>query len=371
VSALISNEPTLTIDSDRHKPGLGCVSVSDLEPELILAINGRREAGRILQSILRVKVVGMPTDRGEDLPDVFGRYEVLDKEFRFIPHFPFEAGVRFRATFDPRPLGRSSLSTVLTLEFSFPKENNVGRSQVEHVYPSGDSLPENLLRFYVCFSSPMQRGRAEKHLALLGPDGQPAPDTLYRPPVELWDRSMRHLTILLDPGRLKRGVGPNRDLGPPLKPGLKYTLTVDSDMVDFSGRPLRESYHKSFDVTEAVRNPIALDEWRILPPATNSRQPLVLLFPKPLDWALLWHSITIAPDGGHPIEGRIAIDQGEKQWSLTPTSAWAAGAYRVRVASSLEDICGNSLLGAFDRHLQTTGDLSHKVANHSMPLRLE
>ena len=63
-------------------------------------------------------------------------------------------------------------------------------------------------------SSSMQRGRVRSEISLLGPDGKPALDVLYRAPVELWDRSMRQLTILLDPGRLKRGVGPNRELGP-------------------------------------------------------------------------------------------------------------------------------------------------------------
>ena len=41
-------------------------------------------------------------------------------------------------------------------------------------------------------------------------------------------------------------------------------------------------------------------------------------------------------------DGRIAIDQGERRWSFTPTSPWAAGSYPVWIASSLEDVCGNS-----------------------------
>jgi hypothetical protein len=61
---------------------------------------------------------------------------------------------------------------------------------------------------------------------------------LYRAPVELWDRSMQHLTILVDPGRLKRGVGPNRELGPPLKVGDEYALVAGSGLVDLSGEPL-------------------------------------------------------------------------------------------------------------------------------------
>src|ERR1700741_2432210 len=99
-------------------------------------------------------------------------------------------------------------------------------TEVTHIFPLSDVLPENLLRFYVCFSNSMQRGRASEDISLLDSDGQPVADALYRPPCELWDRRMQHLTVLLDPGRLKRWVGPNRELGPPLKAGQAYTLAV-------------------------------------------------------------------------------------------------------------------------------------------------
>jgi len=242
--------------------------------------------------------------------------------------------------------------------------------QVQHVFPSSSSLPENLLRFYVCFSNSMQRGWAAEYITLVGPDGKPAPDVLYHSPVELWDRSMRCLTILLDPGRLKRGVGPNRELGPPLKPGHEYTLVVGSGMVDLSGQPLRENYYKRFRVTEAVREPIPIEQWRISPPATNSRQPLALTFPKPLDWALLWRAITIAPEGGQPIEGRIAMDQDERRWSFTPASPWAAGSYRVRVAPDLEDVCGNSLQAEFERPFRTACAVGAAKTCRSIPFYL-
>jgi len=307
---------------------------------------------------------------GEDLPDVFGRYQVLQDGIRFIPHFPFESGVRYRASFDPRPLGRPELSEVKTLDFSFSRETSAALSHVKHVFPSSDSLPENLLRFYVCFSSSMQRGRAEEQIRVLGPDGQPAPDVLYRPPVELWDKSMRHLTVLLDPGRLKRGVGPNRALGPPLKAGHEYTLAIGSGILDSFGRPLRESFYKPFRVTEAVRERIAVEQWRILPPATKSRQPLALMFPEPLDWALLGRTIKIASEGGQPIDGRITIDQGERRWSFTPTASWTAGSYHVLIASSLEDVCGNTLLEAFDRPLRSADDLVYELASRSIPFHL-
>jgi hypothetical protein len=361
---------TLKFDADPRDPGSASVAVRDLASDLTASLSGRTQAGFLLQSLLRVRVVETRSAAGEEVPDVYGRYRVLEDGLRFEPYFPFEAGVRFRATFDPRLLGRAELSEVLNLEFSLPRERSGARARVKHVFPSGDALPENLLRFYACFSRPMQRGRAEEQIRLLSPDGQPASDVLYRPPVELWDRSMRCLTILLDPGRLKRGVGPHRDLGPPLKAGMAYTLVIGSGMVDTSGRTLGKSFHKAFHVAEPVREPIAIEQWRIRPPPAGSRLPLTLSFPRPLDWALLRHAITVASEGRQPIHGEIAIDRCEGRWKFTPTSPWAAGSYEVRIASSLEDACGNSPLAAFDRPLRSGTGLAFEAAGRSIPFHI-
>jgi hypothetical protein len=370
VNAQARNQPLLTVDSDPRQSTSGSVSVCNLDPDLMVSLGRHLQAGGPPQSILRVNIVRTEASIGEDLPDVFGHYHVLEDGVRFIPHFPFERGLSYRARFDPRPLGRSELSDVLTLEFSLPKEQSALPTEVKHIFPSSDRLPENLLRFYVCFSNSMQRGRVRAEILLLGPDGEPAPDALYRAPVELWDRSMRCLTVLLDPGRLKRGVGPNRELGPPLKAGQRYILAIGSGMVDVSGRSLRQSFYKPFLVTEAVREPITIGHWKIVSPVTKSRQPLVIIFPKPLDWALLRHAITIAHEGGPPVPGQVAIDQDERQWSFAPMSPWVAGSYSVRVASDLEDVCGNGLLAAFDRPLRSASDSTIETSDCSISFHL-
>jgi hypothetical protein len=336
----------------------------------MVSLGRHLQAGGPPQSILRVNVVRTETPIGEDLPDVFGRYHVLEDGVRFIPHFPFERGLLYRASFDPRPLGRLEPSDALTLEFSLPRELSALPPEIKHIFPSSDCLPENLLRFYVCFSNSMQRGRVRAEISFLGPDKEPAPDVLYRAPVELWDRSMRCLTILLDPGRLKRGVGPNRELGPPLETGQEYALAVGTGMTDLSGNHLPETVYKRFRVTDAVREPIAVDQWKIMPPATNSRQPLVLMFPRPLDWALLSHAITIASTCEQSVDGQIEINQCERRWSFIPTLPWVAGSYRVRVEPSLEDVCGNSVIAAFDRALRSGSDLACEVASRSIPFCL-
>ena len=240
----MAHQPVLMIDFDPRRPASPYVSVQDLHPDLVALLRRLPQQGRLLQSMLRVRVIGVGRPGDEDLPDVFGLHQVLESELRFIPHFPFEPGMLFRAIFDPGPLGRPDLPEGLTLEFSLPREPSTAPTEVKGVFPSSDLLPENLIRFYVYFSSPMRRGCAAEHITLRGPDGDPAPDVLYRAPTELWDKSMKYLTILLDPGRIKRRVGPNRALGPPLKAGQNYTLVVGSGMADSSDRPLRESFHK-------------------------------------------------------------------------------------------------------------------------------
>jgi hypothetical protein len=229
-------------------------------------------------------------------------------------------------------------------------------TEVSHVFPSCGLLPENLLRFYVCFSNSMQRGRALEEISLLDSDGQPVADVLYRPPVELWDRTMQCLTVLLDPGRLKRWVGPNVALGPPLKADKEYTLEIGSGMVDEHGCALGETFRKSFRVGDPVRERIKTENWTVLLPATSSRETLVLSFPSPLDWALLLRTITIQSRDGSVIDGQIVVDQGEKRWRFTPKSSWAPGVYRIRVGAELEDVCGNNIAGPFDRPLRKNAD---------------
>jgi hypothetical protein len=216
----------------------------------------------------------------------------------------------------------------------------------------------------------MQRGHVQAEISLLDPNGELAPDVLYRAPVELWDRRMRCLTILLDPGRIKRGVGANRQLGPPLKIGQEYTLAIGPGMLDLSGRRLRGLFFKRFRVTEAVRTHIAVEQWRVALPATNSHRPLVFTFPRPLDWALLSWSIGIVSTDGQSIEGRVAIDQCERRWSFTPALPWSSGDYHVRIAPSLEDVCGNSVISAFDRALRPASHLASEVETRRLSFQL-
>jgi|SRR5580658_1893442 hypothetical protein len=369
MSLTVACQPRLRVSSDPSAHGPS-VSAHCLGPDLIAFLRSCRRPDELLRSVFRVTVTQTARPNADSLPDVSGRYLLFEDEVEFVPHFPFDRDVKYRASFNPQALGAPLAAQSLNLEFLIPSEQKPPHTEVTDIFPSCDLLPENLLRFYVCFSNSMQRGRALKEISLFDSDGRPAVDALYRPPVELWDRSMRHLTVLLDPGRLKRWVGPNIQLGPPLKMGQKYTLEIGSWINDLYGRPLRERFRKHFVVGDPIRKRIAVEDWKILTPMTGSRQALVLIFTSPLDWALLLQTITIESADGLVIEGRIVVGQHERRWSFTPTSPWISGVYHIRVGSSLEDVCGNSIRGAFDRPLRKDPSLAAEINGPSLSFQL-
>ena len=353
MSSRVLFKPTLRVNSGGSPPGPGSVSACCLGPDLVAVLASSARLSDLLKSIFRVVVAEVPWPEGDGLPDVSGRYLLCDDELRFIPTFPFDSNVKYRLIFDARPLGFRLTEEPLMLEFRIPSGQTApGVTEVTHVFPSSDLLPENSLRFYVCFSNSMQRGRALHEISLLDSEGQSVADALYRPPVELWDRTMRRLTVLLDPGRIKRWVGPNVELGPPLKADQTYTLEIGSGMIDLNGHPLRERFRKRFLVGDPVRECVSVESWELLPPITGSRQALVLRFKRPLDWALLLQTIKVGSASGSVIAGHVVVDQCETRWSFTPASPWIAGMYRVWVEPSLEDVCGNSITGAFERPIR-------------------
>jgi hypothetical protein len=370
LSTTATKRPNLAISVNPCEGAPGGVRVGPLNADLAAFLANPKQAVGLLASVLRVKVVESDVSGDEELPDVLGRYHVSEAGLQFVPLFPFERGIEYRASFDTGQFDHPDFGDALTLTFLLPKEPSTRPAEVTNIFPSSDMLPENLLRFYVCFSHPMQRGRAQAEILILGPDGQPSPDVLYRAPVELWDRSMRQLTILLDPGRLKRGVGPNRELGPPLKDGQTYTLAVGQGMTDIFGNQLSNPVYKRFDVNEAIRDPILVEQWKLVLPLAESRQPLTLTFPRPLDWALFPHAIVVESACGQPINGQVEISHTETRWAFVPTVPWNKSSYRVRVASDLEDLCGNSLIAPFDRGLRAADDFAHERAPRLIPFYL-
>ena len=346
-----AQRPVLFLEEALDESGQRAVAVGGLDQGLLASIRSDARVAIRLREAFKVAVRG---DTAVDLPAVSGSYEIGRDTIRFLPDLPFDPAVTFRARFDPQRWGRLDLDP-LQFEFAFPRPRASGRPSICAIYPSADVLPENLLRFYICFSTPMRHGAARSSVAILDAAGDVIPDILYPSPVELWDPGMRRLTILLDPGRLKRGVGPNRDLGPPLKCGTRYRLAISDAFRDANGEQLTPAV-KDFQASEPVREAIDPGGWSARRPTVGTRQPLVLAFRRALDWAGIRDSLAMASGHSH-VKGSATISRGETQWSFLPDEPWSKGCYSVQVRAGLEDVCGNRVGAAFDRNLRLGANL--------------
>ncbi len=271
-----------------------------------------------------------------DVPAALGSYTVEGAVLTFRPRWPFSPGVHVRAVFHA-PEG------AVEAAFDIPKATLTATTRVEHVYPSTGSLPSNALKLYIYFSASMRRGEAWPHLRLLDERGKAVELPFLEIDQELWDRTNTRLTVLFDPGRIKRGLLPLEESGPNIVEGRSYTLVISNDWLDAKGMPLTADFTKPFQVVAAMREPVDPGAWSIHAPAPGTAEPLTIDFPRPLDYALLNRALTV--DG---VKGKVEVAPGETQWRFIPDAPWRPGAYRLTIDTALEDLAGNRVGRAFD-----------------------
>lgn len=278
------------------------------------------------------------------LPSMAGTWRVTNDRLRFEPAFPLAAGVRYRAEY--RPPGEPPLVSF----FELPMRKNGRPTEVVQVFPSGEVLPENQLKFYVQFSAPMSRGGTSDHVRLRDAEGRVVELPFLDLDEELWDPAMTRLTLLIDPGRIKRGVKPLEDIGPVFEEGKRYTLTLDAACRDAAGQPLREKFEKSFRIGPADRTPPDPQRWRIEAPKAGTRDSLRVSFDEPLDHALALRLIRVAgaEARGAFIAGEPTLEAAERRWVFAPASPWGVGRHRLVVATTIEDLAGNNIGKTFD-----------------------
>ena len=305
------------------------------------------------QAILRVQVA--QTDPApEELPPVLGDYAVHAGALRFTPRFPFDAGQRYEVVFDPSTLpsarGGSAPTPprALRATVEVPAPDRAASTRVVAVYPTGPEVPENHLRLYVVFSAPMGLGGGGAHVRLLDEHGQPVADPFLPLDVDLWNADRTRYTVLYDPGRVKRGIRPNAELGRPLAAERSYSLVIDAEWRDAAGQPLVAPFRREFRVGPARERALEPADWRLDLPTPGTRDPLAVRFPVPLDYGLLQRALHVADDSGRRLAGEIGVEQGETRWTFTPRAPWPPGEHRLVAAPTLEDVAGNRIGRAFE-----------------------
>jgi hypothetical protein len=282
-----------------------------------------------------------------DAPPMLGTYAIDNGRIRFTPAFPLDAGRQYEARFDTTALTNQTPATPLVASIGRPAEHTVPTTVVTRVYPTASAVPENVLRMYVEFSAPMGRKSGIEYIKLLDHAGKEIPGAVLPLDYEFWSPDHRRFTVFFDPGRVKDGILPNREMGRAFTPGQTVTLLISREWPDEHGLPLKEDHRRTFEVLPAQTEPLSPADWRIAPPPSATRQPLVVTFPAPLDHSLLARALGVRRND-QVVEGDVAIAPGESQWSFTPRNPWSAGTYQFLALDILEDVAGNQVGRAFE-----------------------
>src|SRR5258708_34644415 len=351
-TAFITCAPTPPTSSDRP-PGVG-LSWRLRDGRLCLGAGGGAGGGlaRLARDGPDRLVRVLPTElvaasrRVAGLAPSAGRFTLIGEEVWFAPRHPFREGVRYSllSTGDPAAAELGSLE--------LPAAGPRPVTSVREIHPTCPEIPHNNLKLYVSFSGPMGEGWAGGAVRVLDEETGEALDGALLPlEPELWDPGRTRLTVLFDPGRIKRGLRPHEELGYPLRPGRSIVVVVDDGFRDAAGRRLLAPATRRYRVGPAERRRVAPGLWRWARP-TGPGVPLQIHFDRPLDTALLQHCIRVLDLDGADLRGEIDIPPGECGASFRPSAAWRSGhPYRVSIDPRLEDLAGNSLRRVFDRDL--------------------
>ncbi len=100
------------------------------------------------------------------------------------------------------------------------------------VYPNGQFVPANLLRLHVDFGQAIYSNSPLNLIWLEDLDGNKVDHTWVDLTYGLWTTDNCVLTILLHPGRVKRGLRSRLLMGPIFVPGESYRLVLDHRLVE-------------------------------------------------------------------------------------------------------------------------------------------
>ena len=286
-------------------------------------------------------------------PSVQGEWEDQRDGVSFRPRYPLASGVDYlvvlHAGCDEAPVAYSAKA--------LGSATNTGASVVA-MYPSGNVLPANQLKLYLHFSRPMRQWNPYDHIQLIDDDtGDEIPAAFHAMRDGLWDANGTRLTIVFDPGRVKRGLANNLALGAPLSAGKRYRLAIDSTWLAASGRPLAGGFIKRFRVVEADRVRPDADHWGITAPDMETTSPVLLHFGESMDHALLMDFIDVVRADSTLVSGMPTTEAAEREWRFHPAAPWQPGSYLIRVDRRLEDLAGNNLERLFDVDLTQPGEL--------------
>ncbi|REG85650.1 hypothetical protein [Marinomonas pollencensis] len=299
--------------------------------------------------------VGIKNQCCEQLTPIAGHYYHDETRAYFKPYFEFVKGQSYvvkTKEITPAQKLKTHLNEFM-LTAATPKAVKVMKIQ-----PNSALIPENTLRFYLYFTQPMKPNVAFNYIKLVNAEGVEDNAAFMKFKQELWSADRKRLTLLMDPGRIKRGVETNLELGPALEAGKAYKIIVKAGWPTANGNQTLAGFSHSYQINNALRTLPDVNKWKITPPKIGSLQPLRIQFDRLFDYQLLQSEISLFSSDGNEISGKISNDEEHQIWQFTPKKQWRNKHIVLSVNAKLEDVAGNNFKDVMDHPV---GDKMHKI----------
>lgn len=274
--------------------------------------------------------------------NILGSWKRKGKDLVFAPVISFTSGQSYEVLKEAD----------VYFTFDIPANSRLRQPKLLGIYPSLDTLPENLLKMYFTFDQPMQQSQATLDFIRVYDHTEKQEVKIFLPlENELWNADKTRLTLWLDPGRIKKDLIPNQERGIPIKKGHQYELTFSKDLQNYLGVALGKEYKKTFVVGERDTQSPNIKSWKFTLPELNTQSGLGVEFGEALDQFLVYETIRIVKDGKE-FEGSFIVSKKLNSLVFIPSSPWKKGNYELEVESRLEDLAGNNLNRLFDVDLE-------------------
>ena len=273
---------------------------------------------------------------------ILGKAVIDGKNKTFVPIIPFTGGETYQILKEGR----------LHLEFNVPKAENQQPPKLLGIYPKLQTLPENLLKMYFVFDTPMQQSQSTlKFIKVFEKESGSEVDIFLPLENELWNAERTQLTLWLDPGRIKKDLIPNKEKGIPIKEGNSYEIVIDSTLQNHNGIALGKQYTKRFLVGKRDQEIPSISQSDITPPEASTGQGLGIRFSESLDYLSIPGMIRIYNDDDKLVAGSFLTSKKATSTLFVPKKKWKKGSYTIVIDSKLEDLAGNNFNRLFDTDL--------------------
>ncbi len=292
---------------------------------------------------------------------ILGALTLKNNRYIFKPIVPFTEGESYSIY----------RKNTLFSEF-YIKENKGSQPELMAIYPTRDTVPENLLKMYFVFSEPMQEvGNPLDYISIKNKTDQKEETIFLDLEAQLWNAAHTELTLWLDPGRIKTDLIPNKEKGLPIRENKEYLIQVNATWRSANGTPLKRTYEKHLYVSARDDRSPKVSDWKIKRPKIGTRDMLKIDFNESLDAMLLRETIQFYTTKGEILKGKIKLQNKEQGISFYPDESWKKGDYKIQIAAKLEDLAGNNLNHVFDRDLDKSALKSEAVLMEFLDFKME